>query len=114
FFLPVSFSLCAEPPLSPSFHPHSFVERFTLGARRTYNSAVSEVKKDILDETRSSRLFTRVLLCSGRFCGAGCGPLRETGRRPHRQDARGPSDCLRLKWHHYGFWRDCIGHCAEG
>src|SRR6266568_5917713 len=29
---PVVFSVRAEPPLSPSFHPHSFVERFSLGA----------------------------------------------------------------------------------
>ena len=29
---PVVFSVRAEPPLSPSFHPHSLVERFSLGA----------------------------------------------------------------------------------
>src|SRR5216684_6594411 len=31
-FLERVFYVRAEPPLSPSFHPHSFVERFSLGA----------------------------------------------------------------------------------
>jgi hypothetical protein len=33
FFLSVDPNLFTEPPLSPSFHPQSFAERFSLAAR---------------------------------------------------------------------------------
>src|ERR1700686_577154 len=86
FLLPLVWSHSTEPPLSPSFHPHSFV---------------SDIRSVQGGCSRFSRCcYLRIDLCSHRFCGSwapglsrshldsavelGCSDRHSLGHFPHR------------------------------